>query len=110
MRLIDADELMEHVGRDRLDSRELIMEMINNARTVDIFDGVDLESSPKYERTIEYLRSDIKRAKDYDEPLVFTTKGTAEDALWLLEEYGRREWEIKQSCAVQKTTKHTTKN
>ena len=110
MRLIDADELMEHVGRDRLDSRELIMEMINNARTIDIFDGVDLESSLKYEKTIEYLRSDIKRAKDYDQSLVFTTKDTAEDALWLLEEYGRREWEIKQACAIQKEVKHTTKS
>ena len=33
-RLIDADELMEHVGRDRLDSRELIYQMIENAQTV----------------------------------------------------------------------------
>lgn len=33
MRLIDADELMEHVGRDRLDSRELIMQMVLNAPT-----------------------------------------------------------------------------
>lgn len=35
MRLIDADVLMDHVGRDRLDSRELIMKMIENAPTVD---------------------------------------------------------------------------
>ena len=34
MRLIDADELLEHAGRDKLDSRELIMQMINNAPTV----------------------------------------------------------------------------
>ena len=34
MRLIDADELMEHVYRDKLDSRELIADMINNAPTV----------------------------------------------------------------------------
>jgi anion-transporting ArsA/GET3 family ATPase len=34
MRLIDADELMEHVWRDRLDSRELIAKMIDNAPTV----------------------------------------------------------------------------
>ena len=33
MRLIDADELMEHVYRDRLDSRERIAEMIENAPT-----------------------------------------------------------------------------
>lgn len=33
MRLIDADELMEHVWRDKLDSREAIAKMINNAPT-----------------------------------------------------------------------------
>ena len=34
MRLIDADELMEHAWRDKLDSRELIAEMIDNAPIV----------------------------------------------------------------------------
>ncbi len=34
MRLIDADELKEHAGRDRLDSRELIFQMIENAPTL----------------------------------------------------------------------------
>lgn len=34
MRLIDADELIEHVYRDKLDSRKLIADMINNAPTV----------------------------------------------------------------------------
>lgn len=34
MRLIDADELMEHAWRDKLDSRELIVQMIENAPTV----------------------------------------------------------------------------
>jgi hypothetical protein len=34
MRLIDADELMEHVWRDKLDSRELIAKMIDDAPTV----------------------------------------------------------------------------
>ena len=34
MRLIDADELMEHVWRDKLDSRELIAKMIDYAPTV----------------------------------------------------------------------------
>ena len=36
MRLIDADKLLEHVGRDRLDSRELITQMIENAPTVNL--------------------------------------------------------------------------
>ena len=34
MRLVDADSLMEHVWRDRLDSRELIAAMIKNAPTI----------------------------------------------------------------------------
>ena len=34
MRLIDADELMEHAWRDKLDSRELIVEMIEKAPTI----------------------------------------------------------------------------
>ena len=35
MRLIDADALMEHVYRDRLDSRERIAQMIKNAPTIE---------------------------------------------------------------------------
>lgn len=34
MRLIDADELMEHVWRDKLNSRELIAKMVENAPTI----------------------------------------------------------------------------
>ena len=34
MRLIDADELMEHARRDKLDSREAIAKMIDKAHTV----------------------------------------------------------------------------
>jgi rubrerythrin len=34
MRLIDANELMEHVWRDRLDNRELIAKMIDTAPTI----------------------------------------------------------------------------
>ncbi len=35
MRAIDADEVMEHVWRDRLDSRELFARMIKNAPTIE---------------------------------------------------------------------------
>lgn len=34
MRLADKDELIEHAYRDKLDSRELIAKMIENAPTV----------------------------------------------------------------------------
>lgn len=43
-RLIDADELMEHVYRDKLDSRELIAKMIQNAPTIE-----PTANSDKYE-------------------------------------------------------------
>lgn len=46
MRLIDADELMEHVGRDRLDSRELIMDMIENAPTVEPASCMETDAIP----------------------------------------------------------------
>jgi len=36
MRLIDGDELMERVYREKLDSREAIAEMIKNAPSADI--------------------------------------------------------------------------
>jgi len=43
MRLIDADELLEHVWRDRLDSRELIVQMVKNAPTVCDIDAIRAE-------------------------------------------------------------------
>lgn len=55
MRLIDADELIEHAWRDKLDSRELIAQMIENAPTIkeiptkipiDIFDKL-VSQEPK---------------------------------------------------------------
>ena len=46
MRLIDADELMEHVGRDRLDSRELIMDMVKNAPTVKSASYMETDAIP----------------------------------------------------------------
>ena len=35
VRMIDADELIEHVYRERLDSRELIAQMVENAPTIE---------------------------------------------------------------------------
>lgn len=35
MRLIDADELIEHVWRDRLDSRELIANLVESMPTIE---------------------------------------------------------------------------
>jgi hypothetical protein len=70
MRLINADELMEHVWRDKLDSRELIAKMIENAPTIkeiptnipiDIFEKL-ISQEPK---TGHWLRmSDLSEQAD----------------------------------------------
>lgn len=55
MRLIDADELMEHVYRDKLDSRELIADMVKNAPTAT--SAVEMEKMcEELKAHIEYLR------------------------------------------------------
>ena len=72
MRLIDADELIEHVWRDRLDSRELIAEMIDNAPTVkvistnipiSIFERLNSQEpcEDKYLKEIDHLRKYISK-------------------------------------------------
>ena len=42
MRLVDADEIMEHVYRDKLDSRELIAQMIETAPTIHPKPDIDI--------------------------------------------------------------------
>lgn len=64
MRLIDADELIEHAWRDKLDSRELIAEMIEKAPTIkeiptnipiDVFEKLILQDS-----VIDKIRAEIE--------------------------------------------------
>lgn len=52
MRLIDGDELVERVYRDKLDSRELIADMVKNAPTV--------TSAIEMEKMCEELRAHIE--------------------------------------------------
>ena len=64
MRLIDADELMEHVYRDKLDSRELIADMVKNAPTVT--SAVEMEKMcEELKAHIEYLsrRNDVMKGE-----------------------------------------------
>ena len=64
MRSIDADELMEHVWRDKLYSRELIAKMIDNAPTV-IEEGCEtMEDSLKASDifNISAMSMNLKRA------------------------------------------------
>lgn len=69
MRLIDADELMEHVYRDRLDSRELIAEMIKKAPTAEVE-----KMCEELKAHIEWLRRENDRMKGEIKALVFAVR------------------------------------
>lgn len=70
MRLIDADELMEHVGRDRLDSRELIAKMIENAPTVEtnekLYKKKIADMEYRHDSDMEQMNQWIGRLEQYD--------------------------------------------
>lgn len=70
MRLIDADELMEHVYRDKLDSRELIAEMVKNVPTIEDFDVMREE----LKAAIEYYRRENDRLKGEIKALAFAVR------------------------------------
>ena len=73
MRLIDADELLEHAYREKLDSRELIADMIENAPTV----TTDVEMKKRREELeahIEYLRRQNDRMKGEIKALAFAVR------------------------------------
>lgn len=69
MRLIDADELMEHVWRDKLDSRELIAAMIEKAPTINMNEERDWWRDQCKEFYEDYKMMANKLAK------LFTTQG-----------------------------------
>lgn len=72
-RLIDADALMDHVYRDKLDSRELIAEMVNNAPTV--MDVTETEKvCEELKAHIEYLNRQNERMKGEIKALVFAVR------------------------------------
>lgn len=73
MRLIDADELMEHVYRDRLDSRELIAKMIQDTPTAKKADELKLLCE-ELKAHIEYLRSQNDSMKGEIKALVFAVR------------------------------------
>ena len=73
MRLIDADELMEHVYRDKLDSRELIADMVNNAPTVPNDDEMG-KMCEELKAHIEYINRQNERMKGEIKALVFAVR------------------------------------
>lgn len=73
MRLIDADELMEHVYRDKLDSRESIADMVKNAPTVT--GAVEMEKKcEELKSHIEYLSRLNDRMKGENKALKFAVR------------------------------------
>lgn len=73
MRLIDADEVMEHVYRDKLDTRELIAKMIEDAPTV----YTEKETKMMCEELkahVEYLRRQNDSMKGEIKALVFAVR------------------------------------
>lgn len=73
MRLIDADALMEHVYRDKLDSRELIADMVKNAPTVT--SAVEMEKiSEELKAHIEWLSRENDKMKGEIKALKFAIR------------------------------------
>ena len=73
MRLIDADELMEHVYRDKLDSRELIAKMVENAPTVTTV-AETRKAQEELMAHIEYLSRQNESMKGEIKALVFAVR------------------------------------
>ncbi len=73
MRLIDADNLMEHVYRDRLDSRELIAEMVENAPTIKEPSELTMVCE-ELKAAIEHYRRENDRLKGQIKALAFAVR------------------------------------
>ena len=71
MRLIDANELMEHAVRDKLDSRELIMQMIENAPTVTAVEAgfVSKEAVEAIEKAYKESETNLLHENEYQRQL-----------------------------------------
>lgn len=63
MRLIDADCLMDHAGRDRIDSRELVLKMIEDAPTYDT-KPFYMEGYKQAQKDFEVVKKNLQSAWD----------------------------------------------
>lgn len=82
MRLVNADELMEHVYRDKLDTRELIAKMIENTPTVVDYDKFQKETR-ELKAQIDYLRCRNNKLEGENQALAFAVRcnGVSGDAV-----------------------------
>ena len=82
MRLVDADELIERAYRERLDSRELIAQMIESAPTVE----------PKHGHWIE-----VQRIHEKDHTAICECS-LCGDTVWVYD--GQRAWNYCPNCGA----------
>lgn len=73
MRLIDGDELMKYVYRDKLDNRELIAEMVKNAPEARIVDELKAKCQDQADQ-IEYLNRKNSNLEGQIKALIFAVK------------------------------------
>ena len=71
MRLIDADELIEKASREKLDTRELIIKMIENAPTVVDKENEDLKREcSSLNEVASYLDVQVRKERDLSREIV----------------------------------------
>ncbi len=76
MRLIDAYDLLDHAGRDKLDSRDLIIQMINDAPTINPKDVIE----EKYKKTLQKKKEECM-PRDFDSDWWYNRKVGIVDGL-----------------------------
>jgi hypothetical protein len=99
MRLVDADELIEHAWRDKLDSRELIVKMIEQAPTIkeipttipiDIFEKLVLQEQKTDSWTP--VSEGLPNIHDYGEEYLVTLKRGGIHIAMFIECDGKHWW------------------
>ncbi len=85
MRLIDADELIEHAWRDKLDSRELIVEMIEKAPTIkEIPTNIPIDVFEKLiSQELRWIPTSERLPEEHNGYLVSLKQGYVTTALWV---------------------------
>lgn len=70
MRLIDAEELLEHAYREKLDTREAIVNMINSAPPIDTYE----DEVRELKNIISHLERRNENMKGQIKALVFVVR------------------------------------
>ena len=73
MRLIDAEELLEHACREKLDSRESVYNLIGSAQTVTSYEELERNYN-KLKANFDYLRDQNNMLKGEVKALIFAVR------------------------------------